>query len=189
MSSSPPSPEKLLWKHSHAMAAMHSALGILDALEEAYASDAEHLIEPLWTAYFVSYCRPFTSNREIGQISSRHVPPQHRSAHKANIAARNEVFGHTDPTPVMDDERLLNKIALEVQGRNVVPICRSPVPSSEELLRLKRLTQAVLNSLGHEIATNLSQIPEVQTLDDGLYSVDFTAPTGKRFIWIDEHSE
>ena len=168
------------------MAAMHSALGALESLEEAYTIGAHHLIESLWTAYFVTYCRPFTANREIGQISSRHVPPQHRSTHRISIDARNEIFGHTDPAPTMDDGWRLNEIALEVQGRRIVPICRSPLPSPEELGRFRKLTQAVYDSLGEEIAMNLSQIPEVQILADGLYSIDFSAPVGNRLIRIEE---
>jgi hypothetical protein len=180
------SPEKLLWKHAHAMAAMHSALDALESLEEAYTSGAQHLIESLWTAYFVTYCRPFTANREIGKISSQHVPQQYKATHRVSIAARNEIFGHTDPTPTMDDGRFLNEIALEVQGRRIVPICRSPLPSPEELGRFRDLTQAVHDSLAEEIARNLSRIPEVQLLADGLYSIDFSAPVGNRFIRIEE---
>jgi hypothetical protein len=178
--------EKLLWRHAHAMGAMQSALAALESLEEAYASGAHHLIESLWTAYFVAYGRPFTANREIGQISTRHVPHEHRSTHRASIAARNAVFGHTDPAVKMDDAAFVNDVVLEVRGNTVVPIPRSLLPSAEELPRFGELAQSVHDSLGQEIANNLTQIPEVQSLLDGVYAIQYDAPAGNRLIPVEE---
>ena len=51
---------------------------------------------------------------------------------------------------------------------------------------MRAFVESVRERLGYETARNLTAIPEVQTLPDGLYTIDYSAPMGRRLIKVDD---
>ena len=92
---------KALWRDLFAMGVLSDADRFLARIEKAIEQGEDGLKWPLWMAFIVSYARPFTSNDDMGTISSRAIPAHLRDLHGSFIQARNLLYGHTDPVKTL----------------------------------------------------------------------------------------
>jgi hypothetical protein len=171
------------------MSSMETALLALHAIRDAEERGISDLVEALWTTFFVAYARPFTANREIGGVSPKLVPPEHRDTHGMCMAARNALFGHFDPTLKSATDAGVLEVRIEVSRLGFVPIVKTPMPAPEEWSWCHDLTEAVLHQLHHQVGIDLQRIPGLRSLPDGLYQVDVAGTRGASLTQMTEDSD
>ena len=69
-------PEKRLWRLLAGLAAILQSISYLRSLPKIEGDDT--LEASVWTAFMVTYCRPFMKNNDIQTLPLRHVPIQNR---------------------------------------------------------------------------------------------------------------
>ena len=78
-----------LWRDLFALGTLSDAGRFLDLIEQAILKGDLELKWPLWKAFIVSYARPFTSNDDIGSISTKAVPHNLKDLHRSFTKARS----------------------------------------------------------------------------------------------------
>ena len=78
------------------------ALAILEELEKGHEED-KLIKHPFWTAFVVSYTRPFKQRKKL-RISEDMVPDEHRSEHQALMVFRDKLLVHMDLNGPRDDK-------------------------------------------------------------------------------------
>jgi len=167
-----------IWKYTQAVSSLKDALKIINLLKTAYQKRNKDIIPPLWTAFFVTYARPFTNNKKIGKISDKVIPSDLKDTHRSAIKVRNSTYGHTDPDKTLDNDIPINRSYFSVREGYVIPESRGIIPHDEELINFERLVKEVHNLTFTKLCEYLSQSEEFRDLDDGDYVFEFVSEDG-----------
>lgn len=136
-----------LWRDLYAIGALSDAELLLESIEKASAQGDHETERLLWLGFFTTYARPFTNNDDMGRITDNGVPPKLRKMHEMVIAARNQLYGHTNPLEKADDGGVMNQILfIKSAGRISISVTK-PRPDPELIPDLKALTSAVIADL------------------------------------------
>lgn len=177
---SPSQQAKNLWRDSFALGSISEAIGHLEKVSAEIIRDRT-LYEPLWTAFVISYSRPFTKNNDIGKIPTRIIPENLSWLHDAILASRNAILGHTDPHKRSDDGFQVNRMRFRILQSHIIPQPTRLYPDPQILPQALELANKVYENLGVIVAELWSKFPEAENLGDGDYIFDYTLPPGKMF--------
>jgi len=136
-----------LWRDLYALGTLSDADRFLRRIEEAIAKGEGELKWPLWKAFIVSYARPFTSNSDMGSISTRAIPSHLRCLHTSFTKARNLLYGHTDPMETLEDGRQANQIVMRKTNGVIEMLPLTLVPHDDEIPSAKELIAVLITDL------------------------------------------
>lgn len=140
----------------------------LRRIEEAIAKDDLDLKWPLWNAFIVSYTRPFTSNDDIGSISTRAIPGHLKYLHTSFTKARNLLYGHTDPLETLEDGRQANQILIRKLNGAIEIQPLTLVPSDDEIPNAKQLVEVLIADLTERTRVGKADlIAQIKNKPDG----------------------
>jgi hypothetical protein len=152
------------------MGTLSNANRFLDLIEKAILSDHLELKWPLWKAFIVSYARPFTSNDDIGSISTKAIPGHLKDLHRSFTKARSILYGHTDPLETLEDGGQANQIAVTKSGDKIEILPLTLVPHDDEIPRAKELVSALIEDLRNRTKEGREHlIAQIKQKPDGDY--------------------
>lgn len=176
-------PEHFFYRQSFALESMSSALEILEAIKRLGAVTNDSIVCALWQAFFVSYAKPFTTNNEIGMISSKLVCDSQKRLHTCIMTLRHKTFGHTDHTLRADDGSQMNQVIVDKRpDGSVWPRVAGPIPAADDLSKFIQHVDDMITSIGKSVARAYDALPsQVHGLPPGSYLLDLTAPPGAQW--------
>ena len=130
---------RALWRDLFAMGTLSDADRFLARIEKAIEHNEDDLKWPLWMAFIVSYARPFTSNDDMGTISTKAIPAHLKYLHRSFTQARNLLYGHTSPLETLSDGGQANQILVRKSSGSCEILPITLVPADDELPRAKDL--------------------------------------------------
>jgi hypothetical protein len=109
-------------------------------------------IGALWTAFFVTYGKPFKQQRDEKlkagiRLQEDYVPAKFIGLHKLFLANRDKVFAHTDFADFSDDKgRPVNSIVLRIlEGRKTHLSVRHFVPDIETISAAEEMINEIIS--------------------------------------------
>jgi hypothetical protein len=161
---------KSLWRELYALGTLSDADRFLRRIEESITKGDHDLKWPLWTAFIVSYTKPFTSNQDIGSISTKAIPEHLKDLHISFTKARNLLYGHTDPTETLEDGGQANQIIIRKMNGIVEIRPHTLVPSDEEIPNAKQLVAVIIADLRERTGAGKKHlIAQINDKPDGEY--------------------
>jgi hypothetical protein len=175
-----------LWKTEYAFETFKSVRdGIQSLLERGQAS---HEYYPLSVGIICLYCRPFTDNSLVGQISIKLVPKEYRDTHDLVFQLRNEIFAHSAGDAILSPDQYMNAVKLRKhRGRAALYITQSKALPElfDRLTPLIAILIEKTDSRRSELFTKIqAQIP---TTRDGYFRLNILDQNGPMFIKIDDN--
>ena len=169
----PESTEKQLYRLLTGLAALEQAQAYLRLLPSADGNeDLEH---GLWTAFFISYTKPFSKNKGLMELPVRHIPRERRDLHRRILAIRNSLYGHIDPTAKLSSGEQLHKVKVRIKSGHLLPNPTRSRPALTEVPVFADHLQQVVSDILVAIAELLEKDDILEGLSDGDYEIDFTS--------------
>lgn len=176
---------KSLWRDLFALGAMSDAARFLVQIEESIRSNDSRPKWPLWISFIVTYSKPFTSNDDIGPISTKAIPQDLKELHNAFTKTRDVLYGHTNPFETLEDGFQANQIIVRKIGKSCEILPHTLVPHDCEVPRAKQLVDSIIHDL--EERTRLGKIhlfSQIQKSPDGDYLFPYpNLDSRKMKIW------
>ncbi len=177
---------KSLWRDLFALGAMSDASRFLVQIEEAIQSKTPHIKWPLWIAFIVTYSKPFTSNDDIGQISTKAIPSELKELHNTFAKTRDVLYGHSDPLETLEDGFQANQIFLRKSGSLCHITPHTLVPHDDEVHRAKQLVDILIRDLNERTEAGVRYLmSQIEGKPDGDYLFQYPNLANRRAkIWI-----
>ena len=177
-------PKKLRSQHALQLARAHYAytailvgLSHLEAMEKLCRQEQGLLWQAHWTAFVVSYSRPFVKSDHLGLEKKRIVPGPYRTLHLEVVERyRNATVAHTDP-----NEKDLNSAIFRINDGLLVPEPDLYHPKPDMVQECATMANAVLEEVAKALGERLELFPELTSLANGSYNFDMTADPGSEW--------
>jgi hypothetical protein len=161
----------------YAYSAVLAGLTHLEAMDKLCRKEDGFLWQAHWTAFVVSYSRPFVPSDHLGFEKKKTVPQEYRELHTEIVERhRNAAVAHTDP-----NEKELNSAIFRIKDGSLVLEPEFYHPNSDKAQKCKDMAGAVLESIAEAIKERLEYFPELVSFPNGTYSFDMTAAAGNEW--------
>jgi hypothetical protein len=167
------SPEKRLWRLLAGLAAVRQSISYLQSFPKIEGD--ETLEAAIWSAFMVTYSKPFKKNHDVQSLPLKHVPNENRELHHKILLFRDLYYGHIDPRVKMDSGEKLHRIRFRVTEDEIIPNPTFSRPAPDTLPQFFGHTMAVATSLDHAIQALLDENECLRVHSEGDYELDYTA--------------
>ena len=173
---------KNLWRDTFALGSIIEASRHLKNVIDSFESENLQCYDAFWTAFMVSYARPFSKNSHIGKITDRIVPVDCKKTHQIILDYRNGIIGHTDPSLLRKDGHQMHRLRFKITEEGILPMPNKILPHEELIPKAVKLIDGVYGNLVNLVTESMHQFHEACELKNGEYIFDFTQREGERFM-------
>jgi hypothetical protein len=179
---------KDLWRMEYAHATFKSVEAGIKSLLERGLNQTSPEYYPLSVGIICLYCRPFTDNALVGQISVKVVPDEYRDSHDRVLQFRNQIFAHSAGDAILGDDQYMNSVKLrKFHGRFSLYITQS-TPMPEFFDRLMPLVGILVKETDRRRLERLEEFRlHVPDERDGYFRLNIFDQNGPVFIKIEDN--